>query len=475
MKSNKLKALFACAAVCALGSAAANAAATIIIVNNNAAGVGFNDPTPAAPVGGNTGTTIGQQRLIAFSAAAAQWGATITSTQTIRVRAQFTPLSCNATGAVLGSAGATQVFSSPDPTDFPRVDTWYPVALADKLVSFDIDPATPEINANFNSNLGSTNCLTGTFFYYGLDNNHGTNVDLYTVLLHELGHGLGFQTFTNGSSGAQLGAPFLPSIWDWFLQDNSTGKFWAQMTNAERAASAIAVNHLVWTGANVSANAPIVLQGTPQLVVAGPAAGAATGTYLLGAASFGPPLNNTGVTGDIMPVTAAGGLACAPLTGADALAVNGNIALVVRGTCNFNVKVANAQAAGAKGVIVQDNVAGSPPPGIGGTDPTVTIPSGRVTLADGNTIRAALVKRSRTKSGVVATLGLNAALLSGTDPAGRVLMYTPNPFASGSSVSHFDVSAFPNVLMEPNINGDLLHSVIPPQDLTFPLLLDIGW
>ena len=38
--------------------------ATITIVNMNAPGVGFNDPTPAAPVGGNPGTTVGQQRLI---------------------------------------------------------------------------------------------------------------------------------------------------------------------------------------------------------------------------------------------------------------------------------------------------------------------------------------------------------------------------------------------------------------------------
>ena len=29
------------------------------------AGVGFNDPTTVAPVGGNTGTTLGQQRMIA--------------------------------------------------------------------------------------------------------------------------------------------------------------------------------------------------------------------------------------------------------------------------------------------------------------------------------------------------------------------------------------------------------------------------
>src|SRR5690242_19174650 len=54
------------ATACALAlgaSAPARAAATIVIVNLNAPGEGFNDPTPAAPVGGNTGTTLGQQRL----------------------------------------------------------------------------------------------------------------------------------------------------------------------------------------------------------------------------------------------------------------------------------------------------------------------------------------------------------------------------------------------------------------------------
>ena len=46
------------------------AAATIVINNLNAAGVGFNDPTPALPVGGNPGTTLGDQRLFAFTYAA---------------------------------------------------------------------------------------------------------------------------------------------------------------------------------------------------------------------------------------------------------------------------------------------------------------------------------------------------------------------------------------------------------------------
>jgi hypothetical protein len=54
-------------------------------------------------------------------------------------------------------------------------------------------------------------------------------------------------------------------------------------------------------------------------------------------------------------------------------------------------------------------------------------------------------------------------------------MYAPDPYQPGSSVSHWDTSLFPNQLMEPAINADLTHEVTPPQDLTFPLLLDIGW
>src|SRR5215212_7729891 len=72
--------------------------AQIIIVNINAPGVGFNDPTPVAPVGGNTGTTLGQQRLIAFQHAANIWSARLNSDVPIRIRAQFVPLAVNVLG-----------------------------------------------------------------------------------------------------------------------------------------------------------------------------------------------------------------------------------------------------------------------------------------------------------------------------------------------------------------------------------------
>ena len=74
-----------------------------------------------------------------------------------------------------------------------------------------------------------------------------------------------------------------------------------------------------------------------------------------------------------------------------------------------------------------------------------------------------------------ANLGVNLTQRAGTDALGRALMYTPNPFQGGSSVSHWDTVAFPNLLMEPAINADLTHTVGPPADLTLPLLRDIGW
>lgn len=485
MRTNKPMALgrLAGGLVLALGLAGvalqAQAAATIVIQNMDGAGEGFNDATPTAPVGGNAGTTLGQQRLIAFQSAADQWGATLTSTQTIVIRASFDPLTCTATSAVLGSAGAYNIWR-----DFPgaaQANTWYPQALANKLTGANLSAGDPlngqDIQARFNSRLGLfPDCLPGSPFYLGLDNNHGPLIDLVTVLLHELGHGLGFQTFTDGSTGAQfMGSP---SIWDYFMQDDTTNKLWFNMTDAERAASALNTRKLAWTGANVTVNVPQVLSlGTPVLAISGPAAGPATGVYNIGTASFGALLSTTAVVGQLMPVVDSPnqiGVACSVLSAANALAVNGHVALVDRGACTFALKAKNVQNAGAIGVIIANNAVGTAP-ALGGSDPTVVIPVISVSQADGVTLKTALRKRSRTSSGVIASLGVNGSQYAGADPLGRALLYTPNPFQSGSSVSHWDTIAFPNLLMEPAINGDLLHSVVPPADLTFPLLQDIGW
>ncbi|HKA43871.1 MAG TPA: PA domain-containing protein [Burkholderiales bacterium] len=464
----------------ALETGQAAAAATIVIQNMNAAGEGFNDPTPAAPVGGNAGTTLGQQRLIALQAAANILGAALTSTQTIVIRASFEPLTCTATSAVFGSAGAFNIWRDFAGAQFPN--TWYPQALANKLSGTNLSAGDPvngqDIRARFNSRLGLfPDCLPGLPFYLGLDNNHGPLPDLVTFLLHELSHGLGFQTFTSASTGVQFDGR--PSIWDYFIFDNTTNKLWVNMTDAERAVSARNTRKLVWTGANVTNALPGVLSlGTPRLNISGPAAGPAAGDYLVGVATFGAPLGAVPVAGQLMPVVDqvnGTGLACNPLSALNALAVKNNIALVDRGICTFATKAKNVQNAGAIGMIVVNDFAGSPPGGLGGTDPNVIIPAVEVSQADGATLKTALARRSRTASGVIANLGVNGNQFVGADPIGRALLYTPDPVQAGFSVSHFDTIAFPNLLMEPNINGDLLHSLVPPADLTFPLLQDIGW
>ncbi|MFC5459113.1 PA domain-containing protein [Massilia niabensis] len=472
MTKSPLLAIAALALSCAV---AASQAATIIIVNQNAPGIGFNDPTPATPVGGNTGTTLGQQRLNAFQHAADIWGATLTSSVPIRIGASFVPLSCTENSAVLGSAGANEIWS--DFTNAPRPATWYPSALASKIAGADVaTPGEPHIISRFNSRLGLfPDCLPGPGFYLGLDNNAGAGIDLVTVLLHEMAHGLGFQTFTDDETGAQI--QNIPSIWDHFLVDNRNERLWANMTDAERVASAISGDRLSWNGPTVTAAVPQVLDPRSRLTISGSAAGNAAGNYDVGDASFGPPLGATPVTGQLMPVVEqpdGTGLACAPLNTTNALAVRGNIALVSRGECPFVDKARNVQAAGAIGMVVADNAPGEPT-GLSGSDPSITIPSVRVTQAAGVTLRAALQARSRNRSGVIASLGIDPARLAGTDARRRVLMYTPTTNAPGSSVSHYTTEVKPNQLMEPSINSDLSHTVTPPRDLTYPLLQDIGW
>ena len=456
---------------------AASANATIIVVNVDGPGEGFNDPTPRAPIGGNTGTTVGQQRLNAFQEAANIWGASLNTNVPVRIRAAFDPLTCTATSATLGSAGALYVWSNFPGAQYPNV--WYHEALANKLSKVDLqppgDPADfydgADINARFNSSIGTVpGCLTGSDWYYGVDNNHGSNIDLVTVLLHEFGHGLGFSSFISRSDGSYFFGG--PGVYDLFIRDNTTGTAWTSMTNSQRFASFKNGRNVAWTGAAVTSSVPSVLSlGTPLLRITAPAAIA--GIYPVGSASFGPVLNSPGLSGQVVAaldtIEAVGTDkdACSALT--NAAAVAGKIAIVNRGGCTFNVKVKNAQNAGAIAVLVADNAAGSPPAGLGGTDATITIPSVRITLTAGNTIRAEL------GTTVTANLGLDMTVYAGADASGRALLNTPDPIVPGSSLSHWDPLTFRNQLMEPAINGDLTHSLKAPEDLTLAQMRDIGW
>ena len=152
--------------------------ADIVVLNFDEPGVGFNDPTPVAPVGGNPATTLGEQRMQVFEYAAELWGAQLKSTVEIQLAAFFGPLTCSPTSGALGSAIPASVFASFP--DLPLADTWYVGALADALTREDLDPGFVDMIARFNGDIGvNPNCLTGTTWYNGLDNNNpASEIDL---------------------------------------------------------------------------------------------------------------------------------------------------------------------------------------------------------------------------------------------------------------------------------------------------------
>ena len=442
----------------AAGSAAA---ANIVVVGIDPAGVGLNDPTPAAPVGGNPGVTLGEQRANVYALAAQLWGSAIESDATIFVLASFAPLTCTATSGTLGSAGTTFVFR-----DFPgasATNTWYHSALADALAGGDLNPGFADIFSQFNSSVdaGSPNCLGARGWYYGYDHNEGGQFDFLSVVMHEIAHGLGFANFANEATGSLfLG---FPDVYTLYSLDLSSGLTWDQMTDAERQASAVNGPNVVWNGPTTTGMAPMVLGPRPSFKVLRPRSIA--GSFEAQPAAFGPPLVGPGGTTGLVVLAddgvGAGSDACEPIVND----LSGKIALIDRGTCAFTIKVANAQAAGAKGVMVANNAPGGPA-AMGGADPSITIPSVGITLAQGDAIKAELW------TGVNVKLLLDPDFQAGTSD-GYVRLYAPSSVALGSSISHWDTSATPNLLMEPFINSDLTPSL--GLDLTPYLFEDIGW
>jgi hypothetical protein len=231
----------------------------IIIANGDGPGEGFNDATPTAPVGGNSGTTLGEQRQQVFQHAATIWGQALVGEIPVIVQANFNSMFCDASSAVLGGAGPINLAAQF--TNAPLANTWYHIALANALAGEDIDPANGDISATFNSDIDNNNaCLNGTSWYLGLDHNNSGDIDLLAVVLHEIGHGLGFSTFVNEANGAWLLG--IPDAFGSFIHDNSLGLSWHQMSNAQRINSAINTGNLVWNGAVVTAASGGLTSGT---------------------------------------------------------------------------------------------------------------------------------------------------------------------------------------------------------------------
>lgn len=454
-------------AVGMLGMTSYVCAADIKIDNQDVGtGQGLDDPTPATPVGGNPGTTRGEQAQNVFKFAADIWGAVLQSNVPITVSASFAKLSCTATAGTLGSAGTTNIYSFSAPAPAGAVaNTWYHSALFDALAGQDASPGSADIRARFNGALGSTGCLEGSSWYFGLDGKQppGT-IDFLNVVLHEMAHGLGFSAFGSLTTGLPLqgnDGVGREDIYTTFVYDDTQQMSWYAMTPTQRIAAALDDGNLVFTGENVKRQAPLALSQPLVLRVSAPAG--AAGDYSIYQASFGPTATTSNLNGTIVKaVTGTNGEGCTSFD--NAAAVSGHVALVDRGSCAFTDKVGNAQAAGATGVIIANNQPGVIVPGGTPTNP-VTIPVVSVSQVDGATLSANL-------GGLTGGLAYGSAL-AGADAAGNVLLYAPTTLAQGSSFSHYDTRLTPNAIMEYAINSDLQGQI--DLDLTPALFQDEGW
>lgn len=153
---------------------------------------------------------VPQAARLAMTFATEVWGAYLVSDVPIRVSVDWED---QGNDRMLASAGPGTLFRG-----FPgsRPNIWYPVALAENIVGMplnDAGDADIRITANSTAN-----------WYFGTDGNTPRRqIDLASVILHELGHGLGFLSSvdTIGETELQIGFGGRFIIYDLFLETAS--------------------------------------------------------------------------------------------------------------------------------------------------------------------------------------------------------------------------------------------------------------
>jgi len=127
----------------------------------------------------------------AFEYAVSIWEQIIESDVPIYVEAMWRSMDKN----VLGSAGPSDYYANFEYA--PRKNHYYPISVVEKITKAEItDSSSPDISSTFNKDIQ---------WYFGTDGNTPDLLyDFVTVVLHEIGHGLGFTGFffVTGNEGS---------------------------------------------------------------------------------------------------------------------------------------------------------------------------------------------------------------------------------------------------------------------------------
>ncbi len=203
--------------------------------------------------------------MAAFDFAASIWEHHLTSTVPIRIEAEFVALSIG----ILGGARPEEYWRNFNADPPPLANTWYPVALANKLSEVDMNPTDVDIVCQF-----TTNAQLGALgLGWNFDPNTAptaTQIDFATVVLHELGHGVmgGTSTavsqFGVGVIGNGSFAGF-PTIYDSFVIDcTNNDQLIDQPNNSIQLGNFLTSGNLCWGDENGNTNC-IVNGNPPQL------------------------------------------------------------------------------------------------------------------------------------------------------------------------------------------------------------------
>lgn len=160
-----------------------------------------------------------QQARNAIERAFEIWSTHLSSSVPIRIEANWIALAEN----TLGSAGPTNIVQfTPEEASFLRAEpnTWYTIAQASAMSGDDL---VTQFNSGHDIVM-NINCQWDSW-YFGTDANPPTGqIDLVSVVLHEIGHGIGFlgsmsanNETLQGSYG--FGSTNNPIIYDRFTED----------------------------------------------------------------------------------------------------------------------------------------------------------------------------------------------------------------------------------------------------------------
>jgi len=186
----------------------------------------------------------------AFQYAVDIWATYISTPVPINIQANWTTQS----RGILGSAGPAEVRYGSDGTQ--KAQGIYPISLAEKIARRELNtPGQPDIVAQFNRNNN---------WYYGTDGiTPAGQYDLVSVVLHEIGHGLGFIGYfdTDGTLGEY--AAGLPSVYDHFIENAQGQNLVASATTFPDGSNQL---YQQLTGGNLFLNGPILQKQTGQKI-----------------------------------------------------------------------------------------------------------------------------------------------------------------------------------------------------------------